>query len=100
MFPPSLVYLLIQMAGLYGAFKIGHSSTTYNAKTKKYEMDPFKGGLKAMFDRNPIDMGIIAGFLLLSLWIAMTNQSTGLFGFGGGGYGGGGYGGGYGGGMY
>lgn len=85
MFPPSILYLLIQIAGLYGAFRLGSGSTTYNAKTKKYEVDLFAGGLKGMFSRNPIDMGIVAGFLLLTLWIGMTNQSSGLFG-GSGGY--------------
>lgn len=98
MFPPSIIYLLIQLAGLYGAFRLGSTSTTYNAKTKKYEVDLFAGGIKGMFDRNPINMGLVAAFLLVSVWIGMTNQSSGLFAgrFGGGG----GYSGGYGGGIY
>lgn len=93
---PAPIYMLIQLAGLYGAFRIGTQSTKYDDKSKKCKSDPFKGGIKGMFDRNPIDTGLVVGFLLVSLLIAFTNMST-MGGFGmGGGYGGGGYGGGYG----
>lgn len=92
---PAPIYVLIQLAGLYGAFRIGTSSIKYDDKSKKCKVEPFKGGIKAMFDRNPIDVSLVAGFLLVSLIIAFTNTSTfGGFGMGGG------YGGGYGGGGY
>ena len=91
MFPPAIIYLLIQLVGLYGAFRFG-SETTY-CKGNKKELDPFRGGIGKVFQRDPVNAGMIAAFLGISLIIAMTNVST----FGGG-YGGGGYGGGYG--MY
>ncbi len=98
---PAPIYLLIQLAGLYGAFRIGTESIKFDDKSKKCKSEPFKGGFKGMWDRNPIDVALVIAFLLSSVVIAFTNMSTfSLGGFGGGGrYGGGGYGGGgYGGG--
>ncbi len=88
---PAPIYLLIQIAGLYGALRLGAESTTLDDKSKKCRTDVFKGGFKGMWNRNPINLGLVIAFLLATVLIAFTNTSTMFSGFGmGGGYGGGG----------
>lgn len=89
MFPPAIVYLLIQLIGLYGAFRFG-SETTY-CKGNKKELAPFRGGIDKVFKRDPVNAGMIAAFLVISLIIAMTNVSSFGGGYSSGGYGGGMY---------
>lgn len=84
MFPPAIVYILIQLVGLYGAFRLGSEGVSCDSKgRKKSSFDP-----KRMFKNEPINSWMVIAFLAISVLIALTNVSS-FVGFGGGGYSGG-----------
>lgn len=84
MFPPAIIYILIQLVGLYGAYRLGHEGVSCDSKGKKKKNSI---DIQRTFKNEPVNSWMVIVFLGISLLIAMTNVSS--FGSMGGGYSGG-----------